>query len=109
MLKATKAYSKNYSALKGSNLADDQNPIPFNKILIDLPFLYMVVCLIYTIMVWVVTVINGIISFLHTLVYDVCLPKLPLVGRICPFRFFNNSLTFFPFVWIFMLVSMTKS
>lgn len=83
---AHRPYSKNYSALKGSNLADDQNPIPFNKLRIDMPFLYMVVCLIYTIMVWVVTVINGIISVLHFIVYELCI-KIPVINKkICPFK-----------------------
>ena len=83
---ARRAYSQNYSALKGSNLADDQNPIPFNKLRIDMPFLYMVVCLIYTIMVWVVTVVNGILSFLHFIVYELCI-RIPIIRvKICPFR-----------------------
>ena len=46
---AHRAHSKNYGALKGSNLAKDQNQIPFNKLRIDIPFLYMVVCILYTI------------------------------------------------------------
>lgn len=80
---AHRAHSKNYGALKGSNLADDQNQIPFNKLRIDIPFLYMVVCILYTIMVWVVTVINLIISFLHYLVYEFCFKVWKF--KVCPF------------------------
>lgn len=80
---AHRAHSKNYGALKGSNLAEDQNQIPFNKLRIDIPFLYMVVCILYTIMIWVVTVINLIISFLHYLVYEFCFKVWKF--KICPF------------------------
>lgn len=82
---AHRAYSPNYGALKGSNLATDQNPIPFNKLRIDLPFMYIIVCILFTIVTYAVTMINGIISFLHFLIYEFCLPKLPIIGRICPF------------------------
>lgn len=81
---AHRAYSPNYGALKGSNLATDQNPIPFNKLRIDLPFMYIIVCILFTIVTYAVTMINGIISFLHFLIYEFCL-KLPIVGKICPF------------------------
>jgi len=81
---AHRAYAKNYCALKGSNLADDQNPIPFNKLNINLPFLYMVVCIIYRIMVKVVKMINKIISFLYWLVYKCCIKIFR--WKICPFR-----------------------
>ena len=39
---AHRPYSKNYGALKGSNLATDQNEIPYNKLRVDLPFVYMI-------------------------------------------------------------------
>ena len=89
---AHRAHAKNYGALKGSNLAEDQNPIPFNKLRIDMPFLYMVVCILYTIMVWVVKIINMIISFLHRLIYETCLPRIPGIGRICPLRWIGSLL-----------------
>lgn len=86
---AHRAYSKNYGALKGSNLAEDQNPIPFNKLRIDLPFLYMIVCLIFTMIVYIVWFINsfiictidtiiGILNTLHNL-------KIPVI-KVRPFR-----------------------
>lgn len=55
---AHRAYAKNYTGLKGSNLAEDQNPIPFNKLRIDLPFVYMVVCLLFTIVTYIIWFIN---------------------------------------------------
>lgn len=88
---AHRAYSKNYSALKGSNLAENQNPIPFNKLRIDLPFLYMIVCIIYTMIVWIVTIINAILCIVNVVLgffralKSICLPW-PL--DICPFEWF---------------------
>ena len=58
---AHRAYAPNYSALKGSNLAEDQNPIPFNKLRVDIPFLYIIVCIIFTIILLIITFINTII------------------------------------------------
>ena len=95
---AHRAYSENYCALKGSNLADDQNPIPFNKLSIYLPFLYMIVCLIFTMIVYIVLFINsiiiclidtiiGIINSIHNLEilglkpFD-WIPEIPAIGCI---------------------------
>ena len=58
---AHRAYAPNYSALKGANLVEDQNPVPFNKLRIDLPFMYIVVCIIFRIIILIVTVINTLI------------------------------------------------
>jgi len=88
---AHRAYSKNYCALKGSNLAEDQNPIPFNKLRVDLPFLYMIVCIIYTMIVWIVTIINAMLCIVNVVLgffralKSICLPW-PL--DICPFKWF---------------------
>ena len=61
---AHRAYAKNYTGLKGSNLAEDQNPIPFNKLRIDLPFVYIVVCLLFTIVTYIIWFIN-FFHYLH--------------------------------------------
>ena len=58
---ARRATSKNYGALKGANLAEDKNQIPFNKLNIDISFVYMIICIIYTIVVWVVWFINMVL------------------------------------------------
>lgn len=50
-----------YSALKGANLADDQNQIPFNKLRVDVPFTYMIVCILFTIVMWIVIFVNTLI------------------------------------------------
>ncbi len=95
---AHRAYSTNYSALKGANLVDDQNPIPFNKLRVDLPFMYMIVCIIFTIVMWVVTIINFILSMFYWLVHHLCLFKGVSI--------FGISLEICPFEWLFGIVGL---
>ena len=82
---AHRAYSSNYGALKGANLVDNQNPVPFNKLRVDVPFSFMIVCILFTIVMVIVHVINTLIWIIQ-LIRGVCLPKIPVVGRICPFK-----------------------
>lgn len=56
---AHRPYSKNYNALKGSNLATDQNSIPFNKLRVDIPFVYMILCILFTIVMLIISFINA--------------------------------------------------
>ena len=78
---AKRPYSKNYNALKGSNLVDNQNSIPFNKIRVDMPFMYVIVCIIFDIIIVMVTIINGflintlnlVINILNSIL-NICLP-----------------------------------
>lgn len=82
---ASKAYSTYYSALKGSNLVDNQNPIPFNKLRIDIPFMYMIVCILFSIIVVIISIINaGIICTIDAIIniiYQIVGFKLPFIGR----------------------------
>lgn len=82
---ASKAYSTHYSALKGSNLVQNQNPIPFNKLRIDIPFMYMIVCILFSIIVVIISIINqGIICTINAIIniiYQIVGFKLPLIGR----------------------------
>ena len=84
---AHRAYSKNYSALKGANLAADQNQIPFNKLNIDLPFTYMVICLVFIIVTYVIYFINEFIIRPINKILNIfrefrrLIGKLPLVGK----------------------------
>ena len=82
---ASKAYSTNYGALKGSNLVDNQNPVPFNKLRVDVPFSFMIICILFTIVMVIVHFINLLIYIIQ-MIRGLCLPKLPLIGRICPFK-----------------------
>ena len=81
-----------YTALKGSNNATDQNNLPFNKLRVDLPFTYMIICILVTIVMSIIWAVNAIfISPINCIVLkpvnwlgELCLPW-PL--SICPFGF----------------------
>lgn len=84
---AHRAYSTYYGALKGSNLAEDQNPIPFNKLRVDMPFSYMIVCIIFTIVMVIVHFINLLIWIIQE-IRGLCL-GFKIFGKrieICPFK-----------------------
>lgn len=86
-----RAYAPTYGALKGSNLATDQNPIPFNKLRVDLPFMYIAVCLIYEIVALVIYFINAfiiclidkILSIINA-IRNLCIKIWKF--KICPFK-----------------------
>lgn len=84
---AHRAYSTYYGALKGSNLAEDQNPIPFNKLRVDMPFSYMIVCIIFTIVMIIVHFINLLIWIMQE-IRGLCI-GFKIFGKrleICPFK-----------------------
>ena len=84
---AHRAYAPNYTGLKGSNLATDQNPVPFNKLRIDIPVMYAIVCIIFLIVRAIVQVINNIINVFNFVlniinrIRDICIPLVDF----CPF------------------------
>ena len=83
---ASRAASHNYFGLKGSNLADDQNPIPFNKLRIDLPFMYIIVCILVSMLIVIVTLINGLLCAFNMVLKVLQVVKkiiriIPFVGR----------------------------
>lgn len=88
-----RANSKNYTALKGANLVDDQNSIPFNKLRIDLPFSFTLSCLLFSAIVIILVplnalfcVINDIVLAAYNRLRGLCL-KLPFGAKLCPFGF----------------------
>ena len=58
---AHRPYSANYNALKGANITENQNPIPFNKMRIDIPFMFMIVCILFTIVMVILSFINAVL------------------------------------------------
>lgn len=120
---AHRPYANNYTALKGANLVDNQNPVPFNKLRVDMPFSYVIVCVLFTIVMYIITFINQLVCIIDETVLRIynsirnfCLPKIPLVGRICPFKplmpklgylgclslaggFGEDNTTFYPGCW----------
>ena len=85
---AHRPYTKNYSALKGSNLVDDQNPIPFNKLRVDIPFMYMIVCILFKVVMWIVAIVNTIICMVDKI--------FSIFNKIHNIHIFR----FYPFKWV---------
>lgn len=86
---AHRPYSKNYGSLKGSNLAEDQNPIPFNKLRIDLPFVYMLICILITIISIIIYILNALLCVVYTIINTInkilkVVKKIPVVGTFIP-------------------------
>lgn len=86
---AHRPYSKNYGSLKGSNLAEDQNPIPFNKLRVDLPFVYILICILVYMLMTIVYVINALLCVIYTIINTInkilkIIKKIPVVGTIIP-------------------------
>ena len=65
---AHRAYSENYGALKAGNIVDNQNSVPFNSIHIDIPFMYMIVCILFTIVMAIVIFINTLVCLLDGII-----------------------------------------
>lgn len=90
---ASRQASHEYTALKGANLADDQNPIPFNKLRIDMPFMYMLICIIFEIIVAIMCVVNAIITLVNKILgifwkmYKLTCFNFFGMGRLCLLEF----------------------
>lgn len=63
--------TKNYTALKASNLVDNQNPVPFNKMKIDLSIIYVVLCIVYELLIDVIYAINWTICNIINKIIDI--------------------------------------
>lgn len=83
---ASKAYSTNYGALKGSNLVDNQNPVPFNKLRVDVPFSFMIICILFTI-------VMVIVHFINLLIYIIQAIRGLFIG----FKIFGKRIGIYPF------------
>ena len=84
----------NYNGIKGSNLAEDQNQVPFNKLRVDVPFTYLIVCVLFTIVMVVVMMINTIICAIDAI--------LKVLFMIFDIGFFGIH----PFRWIRRLLGL---
>jgi len=84
---AHRPYAPNYSALKGANLVENQNPVPFNKLRIDIPFMYMIVCILFVIVMVIIHFINTLIWIIQ-MIRGLCI-GFKIFGtriEICPFK-----------------------
>ena len=82
---AHRPYAPNYTGLKGSNLVDDQNPVPFNKLRIDIPFVYIIVCILFNLVGVIVSFINFMINILNAVLNIFDSVRNFCVLGICPF------------------------
>lgn len=88
---AHRATVDRYTGLKGANLADDQNPIPFNKLRFKLPFTFILICILVKIVMIILSTVNFMISVLNKILKTIdwafgLLRGIP-VGWIHPFSF----------------------
>lgn len=86
---AHRPFSKNYGALKGANLVEDQNPIPFNKLRIDVPFTYILICILIYILVVIVEIINAVLCVVYFIINTIneileVVRVIPIVGTVIP-------------------------
>lgn len=65
---SNRSTTSHYTGLKGANLATDQNEIPFNKLRVDIPFTYMIICILFTIVMYIIYFINTIICLLNIII-----------------------------------------
>lgn len=70
-----KVNTGNYSALRLTNYSDDRNPIPFNKLRVNITFRYRVICAIMEIIIKAVGFLNKILSWLDELPWPVKVEK----------------------------------
>jgi hypothetical protein len=74
--------AQNYNALRTANRAGNSNPVPFNKLRFRMNFAYRILCMVMTVITWIIAIINGFFSALACF----CFPKLPIIGKICPLK-----------------------
>ena len=92
----------NYSAIRSVNLDTTNNPHPFNRIRLHVPFTYTVLCVLMKIVFLLALVINAtIISLLNTLA-EICIPpvKIKILGiklYWCVFEFLETDCISFKF------------
>jgi hypothetical protein len=93
---ARRPSSPKYSALKGANHAGDKNAIPFNKLRIDISFTYMVICLLFTIIIEIVCIINRDIIGLLCMILEVISKIIDVVSKIGTLGFYRVQLDLCP-------------
>ena len=70
-----KVNTGNYSALRLTNYSDDRNPIPFNKLRVNISFRYRVICAIMEIIIKAVGFLNNILVKIDELPWPVKVKK----------------------------------
>lgn len=103
--KNDKETNRKHTGIKLINHYGDNNPMPYNALTIKLSFTYRIICVITKIVINLVEFLNEIISVIGGIlclvkfVLDLpaqifenymCLPRLPIIGKICPFTWLGK-------------------
>lgn len=65
---AHRSVTKNYTGIRMTNVVDNQNPAPFSTVRIDIPFTYMMICVIMTIVIGVIKIINTCVYLIDEII-----------------------------------------
>lgn len=78
--------TRDYTGIKWASFYGNNNPFPYNQISIKLPFTHRIICVIVKVIIYVITVINGILSL--------------MAEPICRFCKILDGLCRFPIKWL---------
>ena len=75
--------NKRFSGIKAVNVNDNNNPIPYNNIRVDLTFMFVLQCAVFKVLLWVIGAMNAVVSALASLTPYKCLAqKIDVGGQI---------------------------
>ena len=72
--------NKRFSGIKAVNVNDNNNPIPYNNIRVDLTFMFVLQCAVFKVLLWVIGAMNAVVSTIASLSPYTCLTKKIDVG-----------------------------
>lgn len=78
--KSTRPTNRKHTGVKMVNHFGDNNPFPYNSMSIKLPFMFRLICVLVSIFISFVKILNGIISIIGGL--PCALSKIPLLKKI---------------------------
>lgn len=81
---------KKFTGIKNCNFYGSNNPMPYNNIRIKLPFIFTVMCALIKIFIFIVSIINTVISMLGNFLSD-------LGDTFIGFKIFGKRIGFYPF------------
>ena len=77
--------NRKHTGIKWINKPGDNNPFPYNGLTIKLAFTYRLICVIVKVIIFIIRMINVMLSLLGEIPCRIGNLKLPLIGR--PFKF----------------------
>lgn len=58
--------NRRFSGIKAVNVNNDNNPIPYNNIRVDLTFMFTLQCAVFKVLIWVVSTYNKFLNMLYS-------------------------------------------